>query len=170
MYRFFLRSCVVRGSESIPYPGRDFFSVAFDDPLNQLATVQAQVEQHVVAAGQRWAGHLIGSGTIEVLVRTSTSVPFAEGRSFTSNFVHPNGAFNVFEQGMTAEIRTGQIPTARTTMSKSSSILITRSTSCGTIPTPLSHGCDGWQSHRRNEHVPPRVRPCAGFQWLDQRY
>ena len=86
------------------------FSVAFDDPLNQLATVQNQVEQHVVAAGQRWAGHLIGNGSIEVLVRTSTSIPFAEGRSLTSNFVHPNGAFNVFEQGMTAEIRTGTDP------------------------------------------------------------
>ena len=88
------------------------FSVAFDDPANQLTTVQAQIEQHVIAAGQRWAGHLIGNGSIEVLVRTSTSIPFAEDRSFTSNFVHTNGAFNVFEQGMTAEIRTGVDPNA----------------------------------------------------------
>lgn len=86
------------------------FSVDFDDPLNQLATVAAQVEQHVVAAGQRWAGYLEGDGSIEVVVRTSTSIPFAEGRSTTNSFVHTNGTFNVFEQGMTAEIRTGTDP------------------------------------------------------------
>jgi hypothetical protein len=88
------------------------FSVTFDDPLSQLAAVHSQVEQHVAAAGQRWAGHLVGNGAIEVVVRTSTSIPFAEGRSLTSSFVHTNGAFNVFEQGMTAEIRTGVDPNA----------------------------------------------------------
>lgn len=88
------------------------YSVAFDDPTGALAPVRSLIEQHVLAAGQRWGNYLVGDGAIEVLVRTATSVPFAEGRSFTSNFVRTSGGFNVFEQGMTAEIRTGVDPNA----------------------------------------------------------
>jgi hypothetical protein len=111
MFPSYLRALVLVGILSGPAAHAALsFSVAFDDPLNELATVQSQVEQHVIAAGQHWAGHLIGNGSIEVLVRPSTSIPFAEGRSVTNSFVHMNGAFNVFEQGMTAEIRTGADP------------------------------------------------------------
>jgi hypothetical protein len=111
MYRLCLRASVILGllNHAVVYAAISF-SVDFDDPLNQLNTVQSLIEQHVIAAGQHWAGHLIGNGSIEVLVRASTSIPFAEGRSFTNSFVHTNGAFNVFEQGMTAEIRTGTDP------------------------------------------------------------
>jgi hypothetical protein len=88
------------------------FSVAFDDPAGALTPVRAQIESHVLAAGQRWANYLVGDGAIEVVVKTNAAILFAEGRSFTSNFVHPSGAFNVFEQGMTAELRTGVDPNA----------------------------------------------------------
>ncbi len=95
-------------------PAAITFSVAFDDPLNNLASVRTQVEQHVVAAGQRWAGYLDGDGAIQVVVRTSTNVDFAEGRSVTNSFVYNNGTYNVFEQGMTAELRTDADPNGAT--------------------------------------------------------
>lgn len=113
MVRFF---CCVLGqmillSGSLA-PAAVTISVAFDDPLNNLATVRTLVEQHVVAAGTWWGYYLEGDTPIEVVVRSSTAVPYAEGRSLTSSFVGNNGAFDVFEQGMTAEIRTGVDPNA----------------------------------------------------------
>ena len=86
------------------------FSVAFNDPNGDLATSANLIESHIMAAGQLWADHLVGDANIEVVVRPSLTVPFAEGRSFTSNFVRESGAFDVFEQGMAAEIRTGVDP------------------------------------------------------------
>lgn len=85
-------------------------SVSFDDPLNQLSIVAANIEQHVNAAGTWWGYYLSGDAPIEVVVRTSTAVPFAEGRSVTSRFVENNGTFDVFEQGMVAELRNGVDP------------------------------------------------------------
>lgn len=67
-----------------------------------------------MAAGKLWADHLIGNANIEVVVRPSVAIPYAEGSSLTSNFVRNNGTFNVFEQGMTAEIRTGVDPNGAT--------------------------------------------------------
>lgn len=86
------------------------FSVSFDDPNGDLTAAADLIESHVIAAGQRWAGHLVGNADIEVVVRTSTATPYAEGRSLTSSFVRNNGTYNVFEQGMAAEIRTGIDP------------------------------------------------------------
>ncbi len=87
------------------------FSVAFDDPAGDLAApIRSLVESHVIAAGERWAGYLIGDAAIEVVVKTTDAIPYADGRSATSNFVRNNGAFDVFEQGMTAELRTGVDP------------------------------------------------------------
>jgi hypothetical protein len=68
------------------------------------------IESHIQAAGRLWANHLVGNAEIEVVVRPSAAVPFAEGRSFTSNFVRNNGTYDVFEQGMAAEIRTSVDP------------------------------------------------------------
>jgi hypothetical protein len=82
-------------------------SVSFDDPLNQLTSVAANIEQHVIAAGTWWGYYLDGNASIEVVVKTSTAVPFAEGRSFVSSPVGNNGSFDVFEQGMVAELRSG---------------------------------------------------------------
>ena len=86
------------------------FSVSFNDPNGDLTAASAHIQSHVIAAGKRWASHLVGRGDIEVVVRSSSAVPYAEGRSFTSNFVRNNGTFDVFEQGMAAEIRTGIDP------------------------------------------------------------
>lgn len=86
------------------------FNVSFNDPSGQLTAAAAQLQSHIVAAGKLWSSHLVGNADIEVVVRPSVAIPYAEGRSFTSNFVHNNGAFDVFEQGMAAEIRTGVDP------------------------------------------------------------
>lgn len=89
-------------------------SVSFDDPLNQLSTVAANIEQHVITAGTWWGYYLEGNAPIEVVVRTSSTVEFAEGRSLTSSFVGNNGTFDVFEQGMVAELRNGVDPNGST--------------------------------------------------------
>jgi hypothetical protein len=87
------------------------YSIAFDDPTNALnATVRPLLESHAIAAGQRWANFLVGDADIEVVIRANAAIPFAEGRSVASSFVENNGAFDVFEQGMTAELRTGVDP------------------------------------------------------------
>ena len=87
------------------------YSIAFDDPTSALnSTVRPLLESHAVAAGERWAKYLVGDANIEVVIRPNDAIPFAEGRSVTSSFVESNGAFDVFEQGMTAELRTGVDP------------------------------------------------------------
>lgn len=87
------------------------YSIAFDDPTNALnATVRPLLESHAIAAGERWAKYLVGDADVEVVIRTNADIPFAEGRSATSSFVENNGTFDVFEQGMTAELRTGVDP------------------------------------------------------------
>lgn len=86
------------------------FSVSFDDPNGDLTAAAGLLQSHAVAAGKLWASHLVGNANIEVVIRTNTTIPYAEGTSVTSNFVHKNGTLDVFEQGMAAEIRTGIDP------------------------------------------------------------
>ena len=87
------------------------FSVTFDDPGDTLgAPIRSQVESHVIAAGERWASYLSGDAAIEVVVKSTIGVTYAEGRSVTSSFVRSSGDLNIYEQGMTAEIRTGVDP------------------------------------------------------------
>ncbi|MBA4105078.1 MAG: hypothetical protein C0485_04910 [Pirellula sp.] len=87
------------------------YSIAFDDPTSALnATVRPLLESHAIAAGERWAKYLVGDADVEVVIRPNAAIPFAEGRSVTSSFVENNGTFDVFEQGMTAELRTGVDP------------------------------------------------------------
>jgi hypothetical protein len=70
------------------------FSVTFNDPNGDLAAAADQIESHVIAAGRRWADHLVGNADIQVVVRPSLAVPYAEGRSFTNQFVRANGVMN----------------------------------------------------------------------------
>lgn len=86
------------------------FSVSFDDPNGDLAAAAGLLQSHAVAAGKLWANHLVGNASIEVVIRKNSTIPYAEGTSVTSNFVHKNGTLDVFEQGMAAEIRTGTDP------------------------------------------------------------
>lgn len=102
MVAMFIAPCIANAGIS--------FTVGFDDPAGELTAAAGAIESHVVAAGKRWAGHLVGNADIEVVVRTSSAVPYAEGRSLASTFVGNNGAFDVLEQGMAAEIRTGIDP------------------------------------------------------------
>jgi hypothetical protein len=105
--RLLLCALVLSASQAL---GAVNVSVSFDDPLNQLGTVAANIEQHVITAGTWWGYYLEGNASIEVVVRSSTAVEFAEGRSITSSFVGNNGSFDVFEQGMVAELRNGVDP------------------------------------------------------------
>jgi hypothetical protein len=86
------------------------YSVTFNDPNGDLTAAAGLIESHVLAAGARWANHLVGNANIEVVVRTSLAVPYAEGRSVMISFVRNNGTCNVFEQCMAAEIPTGVDP------------------------------------------------------------
>lgn len=98
-----------------PSPAEITTSVSWDDPTGALGDdVRPLIESHIQAAGTLWGRFLAGDAAIEVIVRSSTGIPYAEGTSVTSNFVRNNGVFNVFEQGMTAELRTGADPNGAT--------------------------------------------------------
>jgi hypothetical protein len=87
------------------------FSVVINDPLGVATPFHSAITSHIQAAGAEWDAYLEGRANLEVVVEFSTtSTPRATGRSLTTNFVHTHGAFNVFEQGAAAEIRTGIDP------------------------------------------------------------
>lgn len=74
------------------------------------------IRDNLLAAADAWTRHLnTASGVrIDVIVRFDSSIPRAGGRSLTSSFVHNNGAFDVFEQGLASELRTGIDPNGST--------------------------------------------------------
>ena len=86
------------------------YSVVFDDPGGLNAAFYAQIESHTLASGNDWGQYLGGNASLEVVVRFSSSIPRATGRSLTAAFVGSNGPYNVFEQGAAAELRTGNDP------------------------------------------------------------
>jgi hypothetical protein len=88
------------------------FNVVFNDPLGLGAPFYSDITAHVQAAGAEWDAHLEGTASLEVMVEISDTILRATGRSLTSSFVGTHGAFNVFEQGVAAEIRTGIDPNA----------------------------------------------------------
>ncbi|MFN6482142.1 MULTISPECIES: Calx-beta domain-containing protein [unclassified Nostoc] len=86
------------------------FSVTFNDPLGTFSPYYSAIQSHILAAGSYWDNYIEGNASLEVLVDFSNPGPTATGRSVTASFVRNNGTFNVFEQGATAEIRTGIDP------------------------------------------------------------
>jgi hypothetical protein len=86
------------------------YSVTFVDPGNAHSASYAAITAHIQAAGARWAGYLAGSGSLEVQVEFTTSIPRIDGASFSNGFVHKNGARDVYEQGAAFEVRTGTDP------------------------------------------------------------
>ena len=92
--------------------GQVTYTVDFDDAGGSYASYYDDIRSNVQAAGALWASHFEVQGTVnlEVLVGFG-DVPTANGGSASSAFVGRDGAYNVFEQGAAAEIRTGFDPT-----------------------------------------------------------
>ncbi|MEY2541450.1 MAG: hypothetical protein QOI22_1052 [Verrucomicrobiota bacterium] len=86
------------------------YPITFNDPGGANASYYAAITSNIQAAGAYWAEFLVGSGSIEVQVEFTTSIPGIDGASFTNGYVHTNGARNVYEQGAAYEIRTGIDP------------------------------------------------------------
>ncbi len=80
------------------------------DPLNLFSDMYSSIDSHAKAAGARWGSHFAGNTSLQLEVAFSDSIPRATGGSVTSGFVATRGGFNIFEQGVGAEIRTGIDP------------------------------------------------------------
>src|SRR5262245_3995520 len=82
------------------------FPITIENPAGPIAPYVAGIQSNLAAACARWAQRLQGTASIEVLVRLG-AVPRATGGSATSVFVATRNGFNIFEQGIAGEIRTG---------------------------------------------------------------
>ncbi len=80
------------------------------DDTGSLAFYAEDIEANLAAAAAEWSRHLLGSGSIEVVVELDSGLSTASGRSATSTYVGHNGSYHVWEQGMAGEIRTGVDP------------------------------------------------------------
>ncbi len=89
------------------------FNVSFNDPDGSHAAFQSSIRSAVQAAGAQWARYLKPPAgmtpSIEVQINFGNQ-PTANGTSVTSGYVATRGGYDVFEQGMAAEIRTGVDP------------------------------------------------------------
>lgn len=83
------------------------YSLAIDDPLGAATGLYSQIDSHVGAALFHWGNHLTGSAKLEVRVEITFDVDRAAGASFTSGFVGSSSGYNVWEQGVAYELRTG---------------------------------------------------------------
>lgn len=89
------------------------FPVSFASSATALSSQQrAEITLHVQVAGQRWARELQlgGARSIEIEIALNPAVTTANGASLTSAFIGTQGGINVFEQGVAAELRTGNDP------------------------------------------------------------
>ncbi|MGL4515048.1 MAG: hypothetical protein ACRCT8_18335 [Lacipirellulaceae bacterium] len=86
------------------------FNVTLDDPGGLFAGYESRITSHTLAAGARWAEFLVGDASIEVVVEADPTIDRATGASVTTSFVANEGGFNLFEQAMAAEVRSGVDP------------------------------------------------------------
>jgi hypothetical protein len=88
------------------------FVTTINDPTGTLAPFSSQIISNMNAAGARWAQTLQSTFnvTISIEVQLNNSFPRATGASATTVFVGSSGGFNIFEQGVAGEIRTGIEP------------------------------------------------------------
>ena len=97
------------------------FHVAFENlgagTNSTTANLGEALRSHAIAAAQSWTRWLAidGPRSIEILIRIApTATGRGDGASQTSSFVRRDGAVNVFEQGLAAELRTGVDPNGST--------------------------------------------------------
>lgn len=88
--------------------------VTIVDPTNTFQAYHAPITSHAIASAQLWGAHFAGTTNLELEVLFDNSFPRATGASVTSSFVANRGGFNIFEQGVAAEIRTGVDPNGAT--------------------------------------------------------
>lgn len=86
------------------------FSVMFGDPQRVLEDHHDRIESHALAAAEDWGEVLDSQAEIEIIIRPSSMIPRASGRSVTSAFVRNQDGLEIYEQGAGAEIRTGSDP------------------------------------------------------------
>ncbi|MCH7526930.1 MAG: hypothetical protein IID39_05795 [Planctomycetes bacterium] len=92
-------------------PANIAFTVSFIDPLAQYTDYYEDIETSLVTASEEWAGHLIApqSVTIEIEIRF-TNEETASAASVASVFVYNNGTYDVYEEGVASEVKTGIDP------------------------------------------------------------
>jgi hypothetical protein len=83
------------------------YGVSFDDPFGLATAFYSDIGTHVGAALNQWSVHLTGTANFDVHVSIDASIDRATGRSLTSGFVLRAGGYDIFEQGMAYELRTG---------------------------------------------------------------
>jgi hypothetical protein len=116
MSRYQALGLVFAFSASISVHAQVQFPVTFASSANGLtANEQAQIASHVQAAGNAWVRQMLISGarSIEVEIAINDAIPTGNGASITSAFVINNGR-DMFEQGATAELKSGMDPNGAT--------------------------------------------------------
>lgn len=83
------------------------FSVTFNDPGATYSAYYADITACMIAAGNFWGPFIDSNASIEIVVAFDPFIPTANGRSAVSSYLYTQGGFNVFEQGVAAELRTG---------------------------------------------------------------
>jgi hypothetical protein len=107
--------CVAVGAllACAPLAAQVQFPVSFDATANGLTVSERNaITSHIQAAGQIWVRQLDfnASRSLEVEVGINDSRPTANAGSVTSGFVAVISGRNTFEQGATAELRSGVDP------------------------------------------------------------
>jgi hypothetical protein len=85
-------------------------TVSFVDPGSLNSSYYSAIYSHVGASLTDWGSRLAGSADVAVEVAFTNAIPRATGGSVTSGFVQTSGGYNIFEQGMAYELRTGLDP------------------------------------------------------------
>ena len=94
--------------------GDFFINVSIVDPTNSFQSYHAAITSHAVATGRLWGSHFAGNTNLELEIVFDNTFPRATGASVTTAFVANRGGFNIFEQGVAAEVRTGVDPNGAT--------------------------------------------------------
>lgn len=96
-----------------PAAAQATFAVSFAPSASVLtASERAALTSHFQEAGRRWTRELVIAGprSIEIEIAINNVIPRVTGRSQTSAFVGVIGGRDTFEQGMAAELRSGNDP------------------------------------------------------------
>lgn len=103
-----LAACAAGALFAAPAQAADItYDVSFDDPLGLGTAFYSDIQAHIGAALNQWTVHLAGSADYDVRVIIDHGVPRATGRSVTSGFFLHFAGYDIFEQGMAYELRTG---------------------------------------------------------------
>lgn len=90
--------------------------VAFNDPGGNFTSFYPAITDHTKAAGAAWGEFLDvnPAATIQVLIGFDPGTPTATGGSTITRFLGTQDGLDIFEQGMTDELRTGIDPNGAT--------------------------------------------------------